>query len=134
VLFQIRAMMHVLNLQCAGGIRNLPTLHAAPLRRTSLLVTLKAFSPLSRQHRSLFSAQAAVLDAPRKHATRKTGFESLGLGEDLMAAVSEHRFEAPTEIQVRSGIPSFTPVVRGASLEISVLSLKPINRPKFLIC
>jgi len=41
-----------------------------------------------------------VLDAPTKHATRKTGFESLGLGEDLMAAVSEHRFEAPTEIQV----------------------------------
>lgn len=94
-------MVHLLNLRFAGGIRNLPFLHAAPLRGTSLLVTLKAFSPLSRQRRSSFAAQAAVLYAPTKHATRKTGFESLGLGEDLMAAVSEHRFEAPTEIQVK---------------------------------
>jgi len=40
------------------------------------------------------------MDAPKQLAARKTGFASLGLGEDLMAAVAEHRFEAPTEIQV----------------------------------
>ncbi len=94
--------MEFANLRIPGGIRNISTLYAAPLRQTSLLVSLKAFSPVSKQPRSTFSARAAVLDAPKRHAAQKAGFESLGLGEDLMAAISEQRFEAPTEIQVRA--------------------------------
>ena len=92
--------MYLVNLRVPGGIRNLSTLYAAPLRQTSTLVNLRAFNPTSRQCKLSFAAQAAVLDGLKKREPRQTGFESLGLGEELLAAVAEHRLEAPTEIQV----------------------------------
>ena len=92
--------MYLVNLRVPGGIRNLSTLYAAPLRQTSTLVNLRAFNPTSRQCKFSFAAQAAVMDAPKKQAPCQKGFESLGLGEDLLAAVAEHRLETPTEIQV----------------------------------
>ena len=68
--------MYLVNIRVPGGIRNL------------------------WQCKLSSAAQAAVMDAPKKHAPRQRGFESLGLGEDLLAAIAEHRLETPTEIQV----------------------------------
>ena len=91
--------MALLQPRMAFAFRALPALCHVPFTSSVAFRSLRSFRPSNLSLRASFAAHAAVLERAETAATT-AGFGELGLGAELLTAVSEHRLNSPTEIQV----------------------------------
>ena len=91
--------MALLQPRMALAFRALPALCHVPFTSTVAFRSLRSLSNSNPNLRTSFAAHAAVLERAELSATT-AGFGELGLGTELLTAVSEHRLNSPTEIQV----------------------------------
>ena len=87
--------MHVMRWSAHNRVRIAPSLYHVALVKSAAFTSLHNFAPRFQLH-----SQSAVLERrPQQSVAPVESFEALGLGQDLLAALSEQRLSAPTEIQ-----------------------------------